>query len=140
MTRIAVAESEPEILACGPVMRQLRPHLVADDFVATIRRQQASGYVLAYLAVDSDVRAVAGFRIIDNLIARRLLYVDDLVTADGHRSQGHGEVLLEWLAARARSEGCTYLELDCGVQRFDSHRFYMRNKLILTAHHFSLKL
>jgi GNAT superfamily N-acetyltransferase len=140
MMRIAVADSDAEILACSAVMRQLRPHLAADEFGATIRRQQAGGYVLAFRAEGSDVRAVAGFRILDNLFAGRVLYVDDLVTADGHRSQGHGEALLEWLTARAREERCASLELDCGVQRFDAHRFYMANKLILTAHHFALKL
>jgi GNAT superfamily N-acetyltransferase len=73
---------------------------------------------LAYLEDNGEVLAVAGFRLIENLIGTRVLYVDDLVTSEARRSKGHGAALLEWLVARAHADGCTHLELDCGVQRF----------------------
>jgi GNAT superfamily N-acetyltransferase len=140
VTTITLAESDDDIARCFAVMHQLRPHLVDASFVATVRRQQAEGYRLALLSDDGGVRAVAGFRILDNLVSGRLLYVDDLVTDEACRSRGHGKVLFDWLVRTARNAGCRYLELDSGVQRFDAHRFYLGNRMIISAHHFRFKL
>ncbi|MGH7898889.1 MAG: GNAT family N-acetyltransferase [Candidatus Binatia bacterium] len=137
---IELAESDAEIARCFRVMHQLRPDLDEASFVATVRRQQSSGYRLAFLAEKQEVRAVAGFRLLENLVSGRLLYVDDLVTDEARRSQGHGKALFEWLVRSAREQGCLYLELDSGVQRFAAHRFYLTNRMIIAAHHFRLKL
>lgn len=137
---VRLATSDDGIARCFPVMRELRPHLTEAEFVPTVRRQQADGYALAYLEEGREIRALAGFRLLENLVSGPLLYVDDLVTAASERSRGHGKVLLDWITERARSAGCRYLELDSGVQRFHAHRFYMTNRMIISAHHFVLKL
>jgi len=139
-SNVEVAESDAQIASCFCVMRELRPHIVEATFVPTIREQQKSGYVLAYLREDDRTLSVAGFRLIENLVSGRMLYVDDLVTLDGNRSEGYGKVMFEWLVQRARDEGCGYLELDSGVQRFQAHRFYLTNRMVISAHHFRLKL
>jgi GNAT superfamily N-acetyltransferase len=69
-----------------------------------------------------------------------VLYVDDLVTDETIRSKGYGKQLLDWLIAEARRTGCQTFELDSGVQRFDAHRFYLTNRMIIAAHHFRLVL
>ena len=140
MNEIRVAESDRDIERCFPVMVQLRPHLEEATFVATIRRQGAGGFALALVERDGQVRAVAGFRLIDNLVGGRILYVDDLVTDAAARSHGYGKALLDWLTTRARAEGCRYLELDSGVQRFDAHRFYLVNRMHIASYHFRLKI
>jgi GNAT superfamily N-acetyltransferase len=141
VTMPVIANSDAEILQCFPVMSELRPHLVEGEFVARIRRQQAEGgYQLAFLAVQGRVRALAGFRIGEFLAWGRILYVDDLVTTSEDRSRGHGRRLFDWLTARAREAGCGQLHLDSGVQRFSAHRFYLRHRMDITAHHFALNL
>jgi GNAT superfamily N-acetyltransferase len=140
MSAIYIAESDEQVQSCFAVMRQLRLHLDESAFVSTIRRQEAGGYRLAFVEDAGRVCAVAGFRIMDNLAGGRILYVDDLVTDDGGRSRGWGAQLFDWLAARARNEGCHYLELDSGVQRFDAHRFYLARRMAISSHHFRLKL
>lgn len=141
MTTICLAESDAQILQCFPVMAELRPHLVERDFADRIRRQQReSGYRLAFVEEAGAVRAVAGFRIAEFLAWGRILYVDDLVTSSAERSRGHGQALFDWLVARAKANGCAQLHLDSGVQRFDAHRFYLRHRMSITSHHFSLVL
>jgi GNAT superfamily N-acetyltransferase len=137
---IGMAESDQEIIACWPVMHQLRTDLVATDFLARVRRQQRNGYQLCYLAEAGVVRSVAGFRLLENLANGRVLYVDDLVTDAVSRSTGFGQKLLEWLLRTAESAGCDTLELDSGVQRFEAHRFYLRNRMQIVSHHFRLNL
>jgi GNAT superfamily N-acetyltransferase len=141
MERIALATTDAEIERCSPVMRELRPHVPADGFLARVRRQEREGgYRLAYLEADGEVRAVAGIRALEFLAWGKILYVDDLVTASGERSKGYGDRLLDWLEGHARKLGCAELHLDSGVQRFDAHRFYLRKRMDITCHHFALKL
>ena len=137
---IRVAESDEEIAACYGVMRELRPHIPEQDFVARVRRQQAAGYRLAYRSREGRPVAAAGFRLGETLAWDRFLYVDDLVTLEVERSRGHGAALLRWLAARAREAGCQGLQLDSGVQRKDAHRFYEREGLSISSYHFARKL
>ncbi len=58
---IALAETRDEIAATWQVMRQLRPHLDADGYVATVLRLRAQrNFRLARMSVDGEVVAVAG--------------------------------------------------------------------------------
>jgi GNAT superfamily N-acetyltransferase len=136
---IFLATSEASIARCFPVIHLLRPHLVESEFVDRIQRQQQQGYQLAY-GEDGGVKAIAGFRISENLAWGKFLYVDDLVTAESDRSKGYGARLFEWLVERAREQGCQRLELDSGVQRFAAHRFYFRQRMEIASYHFTLKL
>lgn len=130
------AVTDGDISACHGVMSQLRPHVAADAFVGRVRRMERDGYRLAFIADADVVRAVAGYRYLDQLVRGRVLYVDDLVTDAGARSQGYGDALLDWLFEKARASGCTALELDSGVQRKDAHRFYFRKRMTISAYHF----
>ncbi len=135
---INLATEPAAIAACFPVVQQLRPHLVAADFVARIQRMQRDeGFRLAALTDGSGaVRAVAGYRFYEKLFSGKNLYVDDLVTDGAARSQGHGRALLAWLKREAVAHGCDQLELDSGVQRFAAHRFYFRERMHISAYHF----
>ncbi len=138
--KISLATSDTDIARCFPVMAQLRPHLLAADFLARIRRQQAEGFHLAALEDAGAIGAVAGYRYHEKLVSGRTLYVDDLVTDSAKRSRGHGRALLAWLSAEARAHHCALLELDSGVQRFEAHRFYFRERLHVSAYHFVVPL
>ncbi len=134
---IQLAESDADIVACAPVIRELRPHIAEADFLSRVRYQQQSGYHLVFLTVDGSVQAVAGFRFLENLAWGKQLYVDDLVTASEARSGGHGAALLNWLRDHARSQRCDMMHLDSGVQRHDAHRFYEREGMTRASYHFS---
>ena len=140
MPHVQLAETDAEIHRCFPVIAELRPHLVEAQFVARVRRQQGeSGFQLAFVE-DGGVKSVAGFRIAEFLAWGKILYVDDLISTSAERSKGHGKLLLDWLVARARAAGCAQFHLDSGVQRFEAHRFYLRERMIISAHHFSMAL
>lgn len=137
---IFLAATDAQIDACFPVMVQLRPQLQAQGFVAQIRRLAAGGFLLAGVEVDRTVVAVAGFRLTKNLSRGRFVYVDDLVVDGAWRSRGYGQALLDWLVDYATRHHCTAVELDSGVQRFAAHRFYFQQRMVISAHHFSLPL
>ncbi len=134
--KIDLALSDEDINACHPIIRELRPGIARDDFLARVRAQEAAGYHMA-LARDNDtIVAVAGFRISENLAWGRHLYIDDLVTATDKRSMGYGSALLEWLRHYGIKHGCHQLHLDSGMQREQAHRFYEREGLSKAGYHF----
>lgn len=148
MPEIYLAQTDAEILSCFSVMQELRPHLLASEFVERVRRQEQQGYRLLYLvetvpvlaAAGPQPKAVAGFRVLDCLSSGRFLYVDDLVTAAADRSRGYGAALLDWLTDHARQQQCQAIQLDSGVQRAAAHRFYFRQRLAITCYRFEKSL
>ena len=137
---IQIAETDTNIFACYPVMRELRPHLEEAEFLPLVRKLGNAGYRLAFVRQPESVVAVAGFWIRENLAWGRFMYVDDLVTLASHRSQGIGSRLLTWLREYAAQEGCRQLHLDSGTQRKDAHRFYDREGMSLFGYHFAENL
>lgn len=123
-----------------PVLLELRPHLTSASFTAIYAEGYPQGlrYTAAYR--DGGCLGVAGWRLVATMFAGRKLYVDDLVTTSDARSSGIGKALLDDLARRAREAGCSVIDLDSGVQRLDAHRFYHREGLTISAHHFTRRL
>mgnify|MGYP001449007221 CR=1 FL=1 len=122
MRAIRFSVSTTDLERCFPVMRELRLHLSLEEFVNRVRCQEAAGYRLLYLEEGGEVRALAGFRVLENLAWGKFLYLDDLVTRAADHRRGFGGALFEWLLGHARAQGCEQLHLDSGVQRFDAHR------------------
>jgi GNAT superfamily N-acetyltransferase len=115
----------------------LRPHLDEAQFVSQATRQmRENDWKLVVVESNGQIRAAAGFRILENLFSGRHLYVDDLVTLPSDRSAGHGRRLLAWLEQYAIDHGCGRLELDSGVQRARAHRFYFREGMHISSYHF----
>ena len=129
---------EVDVAACYDLMRQLRPHLVSEaEFVTRWTRQRADGYGLLALWGATAPRALAGFRLQENLIHGRFLYVDDLVTDARDRGHGHGGRLLVCLKAEAAARGCRKLVLDTALDNTLGHRFYYRNGLLASSLRFN---
>ncbi len=78
--------------ACFPVMLSLRPHLTGpDELVERVTRQnREAGYRLLAGWRDGVPVALAGYRVEENLIHGRFVYVDDLVSAESARREGLG--------------------------------------------------
>ena len=136
-----VAVGEAELGACYELMRQLRPHLKSqEDFIARWRRQSADGYRIVALWAERGPVALAGYRIAENLVHGKVLYVDDLVADHTARSRGHGAQLLNRLKEDGRALGCNKLVLDTGLDNFLAHRFYFRQGLLAQALRFNVPL
>lgn len=138
---VDLGPGDPRLVAdMLPVLQELRPHLTAESLTAVYAEGHPQGlrFLVAY---DGDrCVGVAGWRVLALTFAIRKLYVDDLVTTSATRSAGVGHALVTELEARARAAGCTILDLDSGVQRHDAHRFYFRERMHISSHHFTKAL
>jgi GNAT superfamily N-acetyltransferase len=137
---VQVLSRREDIEASFHVMKQLRPHLDQSTYVDKIARMQAAGFRLAAVKIAGEIVALAGYRRLESLSSGAHYYVDDLVTAESGRSRGYGRMLLDWLKKEALFDGCASLQLDSGVQRHAAHRFYLRERMDITCHHFGIAL
>lgn len=139
--RLSLVDSDKDYLSCFDVMRELRPHLTdAAAFTAQVRRQAEQGYCLLAAWQDEQVRGLAGYRILENLLYGRFLYIDDLVIAADARRQALGGKLINTLREEAHKQGCARLVLDTALGNSLGQRFYFRQGLLAHGMHFSQKL
>jgi GNAT superfamily N-acetyltransferase len=132
---------DPRWDAAFPVLAELRPHLEPQSLRDVYAEGHPQGYrFLGAFGEDGECLGVAGYRVLATAHVGRKLYVDDLVTASSARGGGVGKALLGELSTRARDAGCAVLDLDSGVQRHDAHRFYLRERMRISSHHFTLDL
>lgn len=130
-------ETAEQLRACYPVMKELRPHLeTEDDFVARVTRMAQQGYRILAAWDEGEVVALAGYRLEENLVYGRFLYVDDLVSAEKTRGRGWGARLLERLTVYAEQAECAKLVLDTGLANARAQRFYFREGLMTGAMRF----
>ena len=138
--KIALATTDEEILACYPVMAELRPQYSSEAFLDKVRRLIAEErYDLAYVD-DGGIKSVAGIRMGDWLPTGKYLEVVDLVTAEAARSKGYGKALLHWLFDYAKQNRCEVVHLVSATHRVDAHRFYEREGMPKVAWMFAKRI
>lgn len=128
------ADTQETLRACYAVMKQLRPHLQSEaEFLERVARQAADGYRLLAEWQDGHPIALAGYRLQENLVYGKFLYVDDLVTTEAARGSQCGARLLDALTEVAAQAGCVRLTLDTGLANALAQRFYFRQGLLTGA-------
>ncbi|MEE6450985.1 GNAT family N-acetyltransferase [Gottfriedia acidiceleris] len=139
MAEVKIMKSSSDILKTFQTVSQLRPHLREDEYVNTINRLiNTNNYQLVAVIENDEVTVVAGYRLTESLAWGKYFYVDDLITSENHRKKGYAQLLWNWLMNEAKQNNCEQFHLDSGVQRYDAHRFYLKNSLNITCHHFQL--
>jgi GNAT superfamily N-acetyltransferase len=139
--KVQLAVTDAEIAATYDVMKLLRPHISREEYLPQVRSlMDSDGFAIVSLSDDGEVRAVAGYRVMNMLCCGRILYVDDLVTDERERSKGYGRELLEWLRREGRRLGCNDFQLISRVTREQAHRFYFREGMSIACFHFRSEL
>jgi len=137
---VDLTADDPRWASAFPVLQELRSHLTEALLRQIITEGEPQGLRFTAVFDDGQCVAIAGWRVVASTHALRKLYIDDLSTTAAFRSRGYGGQLLRELARRARDLGCRVLDLDSGVQRHDAHRFYFREGMHISSHHFTLPL
>ena len=139
MTSISLRhiDNDQDCIACYAIMQALRPHLDGQKaFVAQFRRQSQQGYRLLAAWLGQQVVALAGYRLQENMLYGRFVYIDDLVVAPGTRSQGLGQQMIEAVREEAKRQRCDNLVLDTALANAFAQRFYFRQGLLARGLHF----
>jgi GNAT superfamily N-acetyltransferase len=131
-------ENDAQLRDAFALMTELRPHLAGGaTFAEQIGRQRQAGYRLLGEWQQDVLVGLVGFRLLENLLYGRFIYVDDLVVAASERKRGIGASLLDAVRQEAARQGCGYLVLDTGLHMPLAQRFYFREGLLATGMHFT---
>jgi ribosomal protein S18 acetylase RimI-like enzyme len=133
---VEVPPGDERLPAVFAVMRELRDQLSEDQLNQRYAAGYSDGYRVAGLFDEGECRAAAGYRVVTNFVSGRHLYVDDLVTGARWRSHGYGRRLNDYLVETAAREGCESVQLDSATHRQAAHRFYFRERYLITSFHF----
>lgn len=146
MTKVKVLRDDEEIMSSLEVMKQLRQEFqqeTPDNYLRQVRKmEQKYQYRLAAAFDQDEIRAVIGFRVEENFAWGRYMCVDEFVTDQKYRGKGYGQILFDWLVQEAKTKRCQQIHLDSGVpvHRHAAHRFYVKNNMIISCHHFETDL
>lgn len=112
------------------------------DFIDTKLRPTGYRLVGAFDKSSGVAVSIVGFREMWSTAWGHYMYIDDLSTLETARGNGFAEELIQWVIADAKRRQCEEVHLDSGVgsDRAAAHRLYMRNRLRISAHHFSLEV
>ena len=137
----ALVESKAQCRDCFAVMQELRPHLTdVEAFVEQVFRQGEQGFRLLALIEHGQVIGLAGFRVTENTLYGRFVYIDDLVVTASQQRRELGAGLLEEVRRRTRALRYRYLVLDTGLHMPLAQRFYFRQGLLAKGMHFTQDL
>jgi ribosomal protein S18 acetylase RimI-like enzyme len=118
-------DQEDDVLAYYPLIQQLRPHQDSErKFLLRWQQRSAQGQRLLALWHVTQLVGLAGFRVQDNLVHGRFVYMDDLVIDASCRRRGYGKILIERLKAETMLLGYAKLLLDAAMSNTLGHRFY----------------
>jgi len=112
--------------------RAFRPD-IKGDYLAYMQRMAAEGAGLTQLFDAGEVRAIAVWRSYLTTYCGRRFEIDDLVTAEGHRSKGYGAIMMRALEGRAKALSCDAVLLSSATQRVGAHRFYLRERFAIVS-------
>ena len=130
-------ESDADLAASFPVMQELRPHLSdRAAYQAQVAQQRKQGYRLLAAWRDGVIVGLAGYRLQDNLLYGRFVYVDDLVVSASLHRSGLGARLLQAARQQAMTLDCRHFVLDTGFHMALAQRFYFRQGLLARGMHF----
>lgn len=139
--RILTARDTNDLERCYPVMKELRPHLSFEDYLAIYEQSHTSdGYEIVAIEDGGRILAVMGYRFLFDYVRGKHVYVDDLVSTEAARSQGLGAELLKFAEAVAVENGCQSLRLCTGIENERGVRFYDREGWTRRAYAYTKKL
>ncbi|PSW22292.1 N-acetyltransferase [Photobacterium sanctipauli] len=131
-----LSSNKQALTEVAEVLLELRPQYTLDNLISQIKSQQKSGYQIVYVTEDEKVLCAAGFVTGQKLSWGKYIYIDDLVTAEAHRSKGAGQMLVDWFKDYAHLNQFDQIHLDSGVHRFGAHKFYLKEDFVIASHHF----
>lgn len=118
-------QSQHDIMAAFPVIKQLRQHLDETTYLELVTEAKATDMYKMFALFDQDeMVAVTGFKPMITLYYGRFVWVCDLVTCKDKRSHGYGEKLLSFVHEWAKDNDYEAVSLSSGLKRADAHRFY----------------
>ncbi|GAA5483091.1 GNAT family N-acetyltransferase [Haloferula sargassicola] len=125
-------------LAASGLLVHLNPDCPTEVLLQRFRTILAEHdhYVPVGAFVDGRLVGFAGVWIATKIWCGKYLEIDNFVVHPGHRSEGIGGALMDFLETLAKERGCNLQTLDAWTTNHASHRLYHRRGFEVWGFHF----
>ncbi len=139
--KIFIAKNRSDLEKCFPIMKELRPHLKYEEYLAIYdEAHRRDGFEIVAIEENNQILAVMGYRILFDYVRGKHIYIDDLVSSESVRSKGLGAELLKYAEGVAKDLNCKTLRLCAVIENERGVQFYEKNGWLKRAFAFTKKL
>ena len=122
------------------LIKQLSPDIEKKDYLRMLDEMLKQGYRMTGVYDGKKCVGISGFWIGTKLYSDKYLEPDNVIIDKNYRSKGIGKLLLDWLIAEAKRNGCKIIMLDAYLENIQGHKFYWREGFVARGFHFLKKL
>ena len=94
------------------------------------------GYECIGVYDDEELIGICGIWILNKFYAGKHIEPDNVYIKEAYRSQGIGELMMNWMLDYARKIGCIGSEVNCYVKNEKAGKFYERHGYEPLAYHY----
>ena len=135
--RLMQAQDMPQIL---PLIQQLNPTIPFKMLKERLVHMVKRGYQSVGAYQGAKLVGVAGMWFGTRFYCGNYIDVDNVVVDESGRSRGVGQLLMNWIEAYAKEQGCRVSVLDAYTTNTSAHRFCLRDGYRIIGFHFLKEL
>ena len=118
------------------LLLEVYPNLQFEDYSSELDQMIPHNYGQVGVYIDNECVGLTGFWIGNKLWCGKYLELDNVVISSKKRSNGIGKFLFDYMAEKAKNEGCTMLALDSYTSNFKAHKFFYNQGYAPRGFHF----
>jgi len=113
-----------EMLTTYEVLTELYPSLEKEAYRNELTFMVQHNYTQVVVKEKEVILGVTGVWIGNKLWCGKYLEIDNIVVSEKARSQGVGNMMVDYLASKAQELGCSMMALDSYTTNFQAHKFF----------------
>ncbi len=133
---IRLLKTKKEMLLTYELLLEVYPNLQFEDYSSELDQMIPHNYGQVGVYINNECVGLTGFWIGNKLWCGKYLELDNVVISSKKRSNGIGKFLFDYMAEKAKNEGCTMLALDSYTSNFKAHKFFYNQGYAPRGFHF----
>lgn len=129
-----------DMVAIFPVLSNMYPDLSIEEYKEIIPKRKVEGYRMVGVFDGEKCVCAAGFWVGVRFYCGKFIQLDNMVSMPEARSKGAGKMLVDWIKAVGKTEGCNKIILDTYVENFEAHKFFLREDFLIRGYHLNYNL
>ena len=109
-----------------PLVVQLNERRIPNDVLADRLKNmlEMGGYQCIGVYHQDELVGICGFWVLNKLYAGKHIEPDNVFVKEAYRSQGVGELMMNWLFEHAKEIGCERAEVNCYAKNIKGKKFW----------------
>lgn len=129
-----------EMLPHYDLIAQLSPQLSMEQYRELLTIMVGRSYYQVAAYENGRCVGVSGYWLGAKLYSGKYLEIDNFIVEASSRHKGIGKLLVDWMVAEAKAQGCETVMLDAYVENFTAHKFYYRQGFVARGFHYLKKI